>query len=64
MGAKFFGAAVKRLEDPALLTGRGQYTDDLSAPRIPVGLFDLRQLALDLRQQKSVGAEDRTRGLA
>jgi len=29
MGAKLFGARVKRLEDPALLTGRGEYTDDI-----------------------------------
>ena len=29
MGAKLFGARVKRLEDPALLTGRGQFTDDI-----------------------------------
>jgi carbon-monoxide dehydrogenase large subunit len=29
MGAKFFGARVARLEDPALLTGRGQFTDDI-----------------------------------
>jgi carbon-monoxide dehydrogenase large subunit len=26
------GAAVKRLEDPAILTGRGRYVDDLSPP--------------------------------
>ena len=29
MGAKLFGAAVKRLEDPDLLTSKGQYTDDI-----------------------------------
>ena len=29
MGAKQFGARVQRLEDPALLVGRGQYTDDI-----------------------------------
>ena len=29
MGAKLFGAAVKRLEDPDLLTGKGQFTDDI-----------------------------------
>ena len=29
MGAKMFGARVKRLEDPALLTGRGSFTDDI-----------------------------------
>jgi carbon-monoxide dehydrogenase large subunit len=30
---KWFGAAVKRTEDPALLTGRGHYVDDLRLPR-------------------------------
>ncbi|HJY16289.1 MAG TPA: xanthine dehydrogenase family protein, partial [Xanthobacteraceae bacterium] len=29
MGAKHFGARVKRLEDPALLSGRGRFVDDL-----------------------------------
>ncbi len=32
MGAKHFGARVARLEDPALLTGRGQFVDDLNLP--------------------------------
>ena len=32
MGAKLFGAAVKRLEDPDLLTGNGAYTDDIKVP--------------------------------
>ncbi|MGA8950106.1 MAG: molybdopterin cofactor-binding domain-containing protein, partial [Xanthobacteraceae bacterium] len=32
MGAKHFGARVKRLEDPALLTGRGRFVDDLKLP--------------------------------
>ena len=29
MGAKWFGASVKRKEDPALLRGRGRYVDDI-----------------------------------
>ncbi len=29
---KFFGAAVKRTEDPALVTGRGHYVDDIRFP--------------------------------
>src|SRR5262245_34360119 len=29
MGAKWFGASVKRKEDPALLTGRGRFVDDI-----------------------------------
>jgi carbon-monoxide dehydrogenase large subunit len=32
MGAKWFGAAVKRKEDPALLRGQGRYIDDLKLP--------------------------------
>src|SRR5215471_2760938 len=32
MGAKWFGASVKRKEDPALLTGRGRYVDDINLP--------------------------------
>src|SRR5204862_8030106 len=30
MGAKWFGASVKRKEDPDLLTGRGRYVDDIA----------------------------------
>ncbi len=32
MGAKQFGARVKRLEDPALLAGRGRFVDDVKLP--------------------------------
>jgi carbon-monoxide dehydrogenase large subunit len=32
MGAKHFGARVTRLEDPALLAGRGRFTDDIQLP--------------------------------
>jgi len=32
MGAKHFGARVTRLEDPILLTGRGQFVDDIRLP--------------------------------
>ena len=32
MGAKYFGAAVQRREDPRLLTGRGRYTADVELP--------------------------------
>ncbi|HEY1365024.1 MAG TPA: xanthine dehydrogenase family protein molybdopterin-binding subunit [Xanthobacteraceae bacterium] len=32
MGAKQFGARIARLEDPALLTGRGRFVDDLKLP--------------------------------
>jgi aerobic carbon-monoxide dehydrogenase large subunit len=32
MGAKHLGARVKRLEDPALLAGRGRFVDDVKLP--------------------------------
>jgi aerobic carbon-monoxide dehydrogenase large subunit len=32
MGVKHFGARVKRLEDPALLAGRGRFVDDVKLP--------------------------------
>ena len=32
MGTKHFGARVKRLEDPALLSGRGRFVDDVKQP--------------------------------
>jgi carbon-monoxide dehydrogenase large subunit len=32
MGAKHFGARVNRLEDPALLAGRGRFVDDVKLP--------------------------------
>jgi carbon-monoxide dehydrogenase large subunit len=32
MGAKHFGARVARLEDPALLLGRGRFVDDVKLP--------------------------------
>ncbi len=32
--AKLIGSAIKRREDPALVTGRGKYTDDLKFPNM------------------------------
>src|SRR6185437_13244830 len=32
MGAKWFGASVTRKEDPAFLTGKGRYVDDIHLP--------------------------------
>ena len=31
---KFFGARVKRIEDPRFLTGRGRYVDDIVRPNM------------------------------
>src|ERR1051326_5831232 len=32
MGAKYFGAAVRRREDPRFLRGEGRYVDDVTLP--------------------------------
>src|SRR3990170_4580044 len=32
MGAKYFGAAVKRREDPRFLKGEGRFVDDVTLP--------------------------------
>ncbi len=32
MGVRYFGASVRRLEDPKLITGRGTYVDDIAIP--------------------------------
>lgn len=34
MATKLFGTAIKRREDPALITGKGKYTDDLQLPHM------------------------------
>jgi carbon-monoxide dehydrogenase large subunit len=39
MGAKHFGARVKRLEDPALLAGRGRFVDDFKLPGVLQACF-------------------------
>ena len=39
MGVRYFGAEVLRGEDQALLTGLGQYVDDISLPGTIHGAF-------------------------
>jgi carbon-monoxide dehydrogenase large subunit len=39
MGARQFGARVKRLEDPALLTGAGRFVDDIKLPGMLAACF-------------------------
>ena len=34
MGVRYFGAEVRRVEDPRLLTGNGRYIDDIELPRM------------------------------
>ena len=45
MGVRYFGARVDRLEDPALLTGRGRYVDDLAVPGLLHAAFVRSPLA-------------------
>jgi carbon-monoxide dehydrogenase large subunit len=34
MGVRYFGAEVRRVEDPRLITGQGRYLDDLNIPGV------------------------------
>jgi carbon-monoxide dehydrogenase large subunit len=45
MSARYFGAAVPRLEDPRLLAGRGRYVDDISLPGMLHAAFSRAQVA-------------------
>jgi carbon-monoxide dehydrogenase large subunit len=39
MGVRYFGAAVPRIEDPELITGRGRYLDDIRLPGMGEAAF-------------------------
>lgn len=39
MNGRYFGARLERLEDPALLTGKGQFIDDIKLPRMLEAAF-------------------------
>jgi aerobic carbon-monoxide dehydrogenase large subunit len=39
LGVRYFGAAVPRIEDPELVTGRGRYLDDISLPGLLEAAF-------------------------
>ena len=54
MGAKHFGARITRLEDPALLTGRGQFVDDLNLPGVLHAAF-VRSPYAHARFRKKIG---------
>ncbi|MEA2840438.1 MAG: aerobic carbon-monoxide dehydrogenase large subunit [Methylobacteriaceae bacterium] len=45
MSARYFGAAVPRLEDPRLLAGRGRYVDDIALPGMLHAAFVRAQVA-------------------
>ena len=45
MSARYFGAAVARLEDPRLLAGRGRYVDDIAVPGMLQAAFVRSQVA-------------------
>ncbi len=50
---KFIGAAVKRLEDPRLVTGAGRYLDDLSLP----DMLHLRLVRSELAHARIAGID-------
>jgi carbon-monoxide dehydrogenase large subunit len=39
MGVRYFGAEVRRVEDPKLITGQGRYLDDLQIPGVLQAAF-------------------------
>ena len=39
MGVRYFGAAVPRIEDPELVSGRGRYLDDIDLPGMTHAAF-------------------------
>jgi carbon-monoxide dehydrogenase large subunit len=45
MSARYFGAAVQRLEDPRLLAGNGRYVDDIALPGMLHAAFFRAQVA-------------------
>jgi carbon-monoxide dehydrogenase large subunit len=52
VSARYFGAAVPRLEDPRLLAGRGRYVDDIALPGMLHAAF-----------MRAQGAHGRIRGI-
>ena len=59
MGSTWFGASVKRKEDPALLRGQGQYVDDIHLPGMLHAAFVRSPYA-----HAKVGKIDRSAALA
>src|SRR5215813_8819866 len=59
MGAKWFGASVKRKEDPALLRGEGRFVDDIHLP----GMLDVAVLRSP-HAHAAIRAIDKTAALA
>src|SRR4030095_4805873 len=60
MAEKYMGAALKRREDPALITGKGKYTDDLQLPHMAYAVIvrsvhaHARIKSIDTSQAKAV----------
>jgi carbon-monoxide dehydrogenase large subunit len=60
MAEKYLGAALKRREDPALITGKGKYTDDLQLPHMAYAVIirsihaHARIKSIDTSQAKAV----------
>ena len=63
MGAKHFGARVTRLEDPALLSGRGRFVDDVKLPGVLHACFVRSPYAhaRSARHRRQAGAGDARR---
>ena len=57
--AGFIGQSVRRREDARFLTGRGQYTDDISRP----GQRQQQRLGLIVRRQEGFDAQAVERGV-
>jgi carbon-monoxide dehydrogenase large subunit len=60
MADKYFGSAIKRREDPALITGKGKYTDDLQLPQMAYAVIarsihaHARIKSIDVSQAKAL----------
>ncbi|GAC1335855.1 MAG: xanthine dehydrogenase family protein molybdopterin-binding subunit [Beijerinckiaceae bacterium] len=64
MSARYFGAAVQRLEDPRLLAGRGRYVDDIALPAMLHAAFVRAPVAHARLRAVNVGAARKMPGVA
>src|SRR3954452_8930637 len=61
MASSWFGASVRRKEDPTLLTGRGHFVDDIHLPRMLHAAFvrsphaHARIVGIDAQAARAVG---------
>ena len=58
MGAKFFGAAVKRREDPRFLRGEGRFVDDVTLPGMRgIAVFEVDHLDTQTTKRQALARE-------